>query len=411
MDRGTIISGIGHASVVLWVALGDWFFSPSVPPPMQAASVSLITNAAFQALQASAPKAAKPADKPAEKPPEVAAPPPLQPELPPAEPLAEATPPQPPPPEPPADPTPPPDLSADLPVSADPQVFEAPPPVAPLAVDEQPIPVPTADKRPKPRPIDRVAATPVDDTTDTPEIADIPTPEISDQVEPDAPVVVEEVPPASPEEAAPVIVTEAVDTEPDAPQLAPTSSRRPQSRPEKVADVPVEDPVPDTSAEDAQAAADAVAASDAAAAADAQSAADAAAVEAALAEAADVPAEEPATDTGGGQDLPEGPPMSGSEIEGLRLAINKCWNVGQLSSAAMRITVMMRVEMSENGKPVSVEMTGFEGGSAEDAARAFEAGKRAVNRCSGEGYDLPPEKYAEWSVLNLEFDPSGMRQR
>ena len=127
---------------------------------------------------------------------------------------------------------------------------------------------------------------------------------------------------------------------------------------------------------------------------------------------ADLPADETATDTGA-QDLPEGPPMSGSEIEGLRLAINKCWNVGQLSSAALRITVMLRVEMGENGKPNagSIEMTGFEGGSAEDAARAFEAGKRAVMRCSGEGYDLPPEKYAEWSVLNLEFDPSGMRQR
>ena len=405
MDRGTIISGIGHASVVLWVALGDWLFAPSVPPPMQAASVSLITDAAFQALQASTPKA-KPVDKPAEKPPEVVAPPPVQPDLTPVEPLPDPTPPQQPPPEAPATPTPPPELPADLPVAADPQLVEAPPPVAPLAVDEQPIPVPTADKRPKPRPIDRVAATPVDDITDTPEIADVPTPEISDQAAPDAPVVVEEAPAASPEEAAPVIVTEAVDTQPDAPQLAPTSSRRPQSRPEKVADVPVEDLLPDTSAED-QAVADAVAA----AAADAQAAADAAAVEAALAEAADVPAEELAAETGVAQDLPEGPPMSGSEIEGLRLAINKCWNVGQLSSAALRITVMMRVEMSEAGKPVSIEMTGFEGGSAEDAGRAFEAGKRAVNRCSGAGYDLPPEKYAEWSVLNLEFDPSGMRQR
>ncbi len=408
MDRGTIISGIGHASVVLWVALGDWLFAPNPPPPLQAASVSLITDAAFQALQASAPKAKpadKPADKPAENPPEVAAPEPLQPELPPAEPQPEPVQPEQPPPDPIADPTPPPDIATDVPVAADPQLVEAPPPVAPLAVDEQPIPVPLADKRPKPRPIDRVAATPVDDITDTPEIADIPTPEISDQAEPDAPVVVEDAPAASPEEAAPVIVTEAVETEPDAPQLAPTSSRRPQSRPEQVADVPVEDPAPDTSAED-QAVADAQAASDA------QAAADAAAVEAALAEAADVPTEDTATDTGA-QDLPEGPPMSGSEIEGLRLAINKCWNVGQLSSAALRITVMLRVEMGENGKPNagSIEMTGFEGGSAEDAARAFEAGKRAVMRCSGEGYDLPPEKYAEWSVLNLEFDPSGMRQR
>lgn len=104
--------------------------------------------------------------------------------------------------------------------------------------------------------------------------------------------------------------------------------------------------------------------------------------------------------------------MSGSEVEGLRIAINKCWNVGQLSTEAMRTVVTLRVEMSEAGKPTSVEMTGYEGGSDASAQKAFEAGKRAVMRCAGaNGYDLPAEKYGQWNVLNLIFDPAGMRLR
>jgi hypothetical protein len=106
--------------------------------------------------------------------------------------------------------------------------------------------------------------------------------------------------------------------------------------------------------------------------------------------------------------------MTGGEIEGLRVAINQCWNVGQLSSEALRVTVTLRVALNEDGTvdTGSIQMTDFTGGSEAAARQAFEAGRRAVIRCGGRtGYDLPPEKYAEWSVLNLIFDPSGMRLR
>lgn len=360
MDRGTKLSAALHVALILWIALGGFLTWSNVPPPVDSATVSLITDAQLKALEASAPKADAPDAKP------VAAKPPAKP--------IETTAPEAPP---------------EVPVADQAQPIEAPTPTAPLAADEQPIPVPVTDTPAKPRPIDRVAAVPVDDKTDTPEIADTPTPEVSDQAAPDAPVVTEEKPAASPQEAAPVIVTEAVVTEQDAPQLAPTSSRRPQTRPEKPADQPTEtppDPAPDTAADP-----------------------DADAIAAALSEAT---ADAPASETGSGQDLPEGPPMSGSEVEGLRMAINKCWNVGQLSSEALRTTVTLRVEMSETGKPTSVEMTAYEGGSEAAAQKAYEAGKRAVMRCSGaSGYDLPAEKYGQWNVLNLIFDPDGMRLR
>lgn len=362
MDRGTKLSAALHAGLILWVALGDFFFSSDVPPPIEAASVSLITDAELRGLEARAPKVENPDDQPKAAPPTA----------PPAAPVAQDT---------------PPDVPPDLPTAAEAQPIEAPTPTAPLAAEEQPVLVPDSPVPPKPRPIDRVAAVPVDDKTDTPEIADTPTPEVSDQAAPDAPVVTIDQPAASPQEAAPVIVTEAVETQLDAPQLAPTSSRRPQARPNPV----VQDPAPQDPAPEVDA------------------------IAAALAEAADTAPETPTNATAGNgtsQDIPEGPPMSGSEVEGLRVAINKCWNVGQLSSEALRTVVTLRVEMSEAGKPTSVEMTNYEGGSEAAAQKAFEAGRRAVMRCAGtNGYDLPPEKYGQWNVLNLIFDPEGMRLR
>ncbi len=391
MDRGTTISGIGHMGLILWVALGDWLFAPAEVPPIAVANVSMISESDFKALQASAPK---PSEAPAEPVPEVAAPEPVQPDLPPAEPLPEPALPEP------VEPAPQPELPADVPVSDAPQPIESPPPVAEIAALEQPIPVPTADKKPKPRPIDRVAETPVDDVTDTPEIADVPTPEVSDQPEPDAPVVTEDLPPASPEEAAPVIVTEAVETEEDAPQLAPTASIRPQSRPEQPAE-PVEEPPVETvevvpEEPPTEPAPDA----------------EAEAIAAALAEAA---AEEPVVETAqaAAQDLPQGPPMSASDIEGIRSALGKCWNIGALSSEATRTIVTVRVSMQESGTPDlgSMQMTSFEGGSQDAADRLYQSARSAIARCGNKGFTLPPEKYDQWKDLELVFDPNGMRLR
>ena len=387
MDRGTTISALGHAGLILWVVLGDFFFAPDIPPPMELATVDLVSAADFAALEASAPKPKPAPEKPAEQP-TVKPPKPVVADLPeptPVEPIAEI------------DPT--------VPVDPAPQPIEAPEPVAPIAADEQPIPVPTTSEEATPRPIDRVAAVPVDDQTDTPEIADTVTAAVSPDALPDAPVVTEEKPAASPEEAAPVIVTEAVDTQDNAPQLAPTSSRRPQSRPEKPAEKPVEETPTETPPETP---------------AEPQVAdttdADAEALAAALAEAVteDPATTDPATDSGAADAaLPEGPPMSAGQVEGLRVAINKCWNVGQLSSEALHVTVTIRVEMQPDGKPdaASIQMVGYEGGTDAAAEKAYEAGRRAVLRCAKDGYDLPPDQYDQWSVLNLVFDPSGMRLR
>lgn len=387
MDRGSIISGIGHAGVILWVVLGDFLFAPQDLPEIAVMQVETMSGAEFDAMMAAAP--APPAKAP--PPPEVSPPDPVVPELPAAE--APAAPPPPPP----APPSPPPP-DPELPVSAAPQPLEAPPPIAPLAEEEQPIEVPLSDKRPKPRPIDRVAATPVDQTTDAPEIADVPTPKATDTPSEEVPVVEEDLPEAAPQEAAPVIVTEAVETEDDAPQLAPTASRRPQSRPERVAEAeppedPPEDP-PQDQPEEAQ--------TDAA-----EAATDA--IAAALAEAAAATQTEEAP----AQEATLGSSLTRGETDAMRVAVKQCWNLGALSSAATRTIVTLRLDVGQDGVPDigSIRMTGYEGGDEAAANVMFAAARSAISRCGRKGFPLPPEKYEQWKDLELVFDPSGMRLR
>ena len=134
------------------------------------------------------------------------------------------------------------------------------------------------------------------------------------------------------------------------------------------------------------------------------------AIAAALLEAAQTP-----EDTGGvDENLPEGPKMSASDVEGFRIAVNQCWSVGALSTEALNTTIRLRFEMGQDGKPdpASFELLGFEGGDDLAAQKVFETGRRAVIRCAGpSGYVLPPEKFEDWRVVNIEFDPNGMRLR
>ncbi len=95
------------------------------------------------------------------------------------------------------------------------------------------------------------------------------------------------------------------------------------------------------------------------------------------------------------------------------MAINRCWKVGTMSTEALNTTINIRVEMNEDGKPdySGITLTGYSGGSEAAAQVAFEVARRAVTLCGKQGYDLDPAKYAQWNVLNMTFDPSGMRMR
>jgi len=130
---------------------------------------------------------------------------------------------------------------------------------------------------------------------------------VQDAVVPDQTAVAEVTAPAqdatAPEEAATEIVTEA-----EQPSGAVTSSLRPQTRPNRPT------PAPQTPAQTTTASSDNV-----------DDAAVQAALEAALAATA--------------PDLPAGPPLTGSEKEGFRVAVNRCWNVDPGSRAPCDFTL------------------------------------------------------------------------
>lgn len=389
MQTGTIISGAGHAALILWVVLGDWLFARKDAPPVAVAEVSLLSSAEFDAMVTAAASTPEPQAEPQPEPqPEAAAPQP--------EPAPEPVP------EPAPEPAP---ITPPEPVVPEPAPVQEPAPVLepapealpenngvadalPLPVNPDPIPEvplpPTTSPRPKPAP--RVAPVPVDAPDPAVETAEAP----QDAVTPDPvavpEVVQEERPQTAQEEAGTVLETEANREEDVAASGAPPTSPRPKGRPVR-REAPAE-----TAAAPAQAAEPPV-----------DDLADA--IAGAVADAA--------TQAPQNRSAPAGPPMTGGEKDAFRVAVQQCWNVGSLSTDALRVTVVLGVTVAQSGVPEagSIRMIEFTGGTDAAAAQAFEAARRAVIRCGARGFPLPPEKYDQWREMELVFNPEGMRLR
>ncbi len=390
MNKGLLISGLGHLGLVLWALLGGWFTWTSEPPAIPVANVSLISTSEFDAMMAAAPKADETAATPGLQPAATDTPKPKP--KPAAEAPAEPTPP-------PAEPAP----TADEAPAPDATPPEAPP-VAPPSDTPQPIPVQPSDEAPAPRAAERIASTPVE-STDQPNTADVATPEQSDTPSPDSEPVPEQ-PPAAPEETVTAVTPDAKPAPEDAPQLAPTSSPRPAARPKATETPPAETKTAD--AEPVEPATD-PAATD-------TSPADQAAIDAALADATapDSTAEAPTpsqTGSGGTGDQPIGAALNSGDIDNLRRVIGPLWNIGSLSTEASRVTVTMRVQITQDQKILSIEMVDFTGGTAAAAQQAFEAARRAVVRGASKGLGLPSDKYDTWKSMLFTFDSSQGRLR
>ncbi|OED50571.1 energy transducer TonB [Rhodobacteraceae bacterium (ex Bugula neritina AB1)] len=371
MQAGTKISLAGHGLLMTWVVFGAWF--PSEPLPSNVQQVALISAEQFEKLsqQRQAPQvspepapllepaAVQPVADPASQPdpaPEITQPEPV----PPAEPDPQVTdrPDQPPEPE----------LPAELPsATEEPDVSSLVPLVRPDSA---------------PRPVDRVAPEPVAPPEPDTRIADVVQPEVA----PDEGAETEQdVQDATAREAASDrIVTEENEGEDAAATAAPAVSRRPKARPARPQPEPqvaaAAQPTEPEQADTSDAVADALAE--------------------ALAGGADVEAPEPS-----------GPPLTLGEKDALRVEVSRCWNVGSLSTAALKTTVVVGVSLARDGKPDtgSIRMLSSTGGSASAAKQAYEAARRAIIRCGAKGFQLPPEKYAQWRDIEMTFNPERMR--
>lgn len=370
MNTGQIISGVGHLALIGWALIGGVFRSD--PLPFEVTEVTAISTEDYAALLArdSAPEAVASVDTP-----EPPAPGDLAPDLSSeADAAPEVTQPE---------------ASDSTPPDAAPDVSQMTPPTPAEVTDEPPVLevpqedvaalVPEVSPRPKPRPAPRVAPEAVAPPEPDVKIDDVANPEVA----PDqgAEVVEKPAEATAQEEAATEIVTEAEKAQ----QAAPSVSMRPKARPARATEVAQQEPKPAPKPAAEEPATDKAAVNDALAAA-----------------------------LGGGQesrDRPSGPPLTSGEKDGLRVAVQQCWNVGSLSSDALRTTVVVAVGMGEDGKPnsSSIRMLSASGGGDTAAKQAFEAARRAIIRCGARGFNLPVEKYDSWRDIEMTFNPERMR--
>lgn len=369
MNTGQVISATGHAALIGWMVLGGVFRAEQLP--IKATEVSVISGEAFAAMIAAqdAPTSLTEIAQPTQPDVETDAVDVPQPDNTPEQETPVAAP------APTADTTP--DVAALAPLPDAEVSDEAP--VLPTPEPDVAIVAPETADRPVPRPSDRIAPEPVV----------VPEPEaLPDPVEQDAVVqaetgeaVAEPQDATAPEEAATEIVTEA-----EKPAGAPeTSVRPPARRPTRpvVQATETETPTEPTTASEPV---------------DTTSA-----VNDALAEALGQADETPNT--------PSGPPLSAGEKDALRVAVQQCWNVGSLSSAALETTVVVAVSLAQDGKPVgsSIRQIGSEGGTTTSVKQAFETARRAIIRCGAKGFQLPSDKYEQWKDIEMTFNPERMR--
>lgn len=366
LNTGTYISGIAHGVFILWALFGGIFLRSDEPTPADVSDVSLISGAEFAAM--TLPDQAP--DVPSAEP--VVVPPTPEDTAPELASGADDAPDQ----SGPEDVTPP--VAEALPETPEPVVVppadvpdDAPVLDAPPSASIQ-VPVETVtDEVPKPVEAPRISDLAAPEAPPGAEVAETATPEAS----PDsaAETVADEKPATAPEQAATEIVTEA--EKPASSVMA--SSRRPVSRPPRPTPSPA--PKPDTPADPTKGINDA------------------------LAGLADEPAQPAA-------DIPTGPPMTGSEKDGFRIAVSNCWVV-DVGSQAANVVVTVAFSLDQDGKVIggSLKMIRAEGGDDNAVSSAFGAARRAVLRCQNAGYDLPREKYAQWRDVELTFNPKDMR--
>jgi hypothetical protein len=366
---GTWVSAAGHMGLIVWLLAG-WGMNQE-PLEFEFTPVSVVSGEEYaQIMAASTPQ---PSPDPATEvepmtvPPEVEEPPPVE------EQVTEEPPPAPEPaPEPPAEETPPPPAPEPVPEPAEvTDVLPEPQPPQP----EIPPPAPEVALRPQPRPAQRVAAEAVAPPPPEAEIAPEVQQEVSEEAETEAEIVEEAQDATAPEETATEIVTEA-----EEPSGAPDVALRPMSRPARPAATTEEVETASADVSD-----------------------DVSALLEDVAAGSDTSQPAPAANPG--------PPMTGAERDAFRLAVQGCWVVDPGAQAA-GVTVTVVFELDRAGRVVSgPDLLTSSGGTPGAVDAAFQSARRAITRCGRDGFQLPEEKFEQWRLVEMTFDPSGMRLR
>ncbi|MEM7471951.1 MAG: energy transducer TonB [Pseudomonadota bacterium] len=365
MKTGAYVSGLGHFGLFVWLLVGGLFVARDDFDAISVTDVSIISFDEFQASLPSGPEVSE--DAPSLPSAEVEEPPA------PAEPQP-APEPEPEPQQPAAAPAQP-----ETPVPPEPVEAPAPPEPATQEGDPGALEIGAAEEEPTPQAADIIAQ----EVTEAPEpeaqVDDVAQQEAAPEAE--AEVVQDE----AQEQTAPEETTTEIVTEADEPVTqAPTISRRPGRKPTPPAPAPAQTEVAETPEE----------------APTVPGLEDL--IEDAVTEANDPAPVSDNANPGGGN----GTPITRAEKGAFILAIQRCWNVGALSTDALRVTVTVGFTMTPDAKPEigSINLVGAEGGSGGAVDKAYEAARRAIIRCGSGGFGLPAEKFDQWRGVEVKFN-------
>lgn len=108
----------------------------------------------------------------------------------------------------------------------------------------------------------------------------------------------------------------------------------------------------------------------------------------------------------GGRNTTSGERLSQSELDGLRSQIQQCWNIPAGALDAENLKVSIKFRLTPNGAVDGTPEIIAGGGNSTIHRAAAESARRAILQCGP--YNLPSEKYATWSDVIVNFDPSDM---
>ena len=116
----------------------------------------------------------------------------------------------------------------------------------------------------------------------------------------------------------------------------------------------------------------------------------------------------PAATLAPGPEDPVGEPLTDSEKDGFKLALQRCWNVPAGLRDASNLRVVVGAALGASGDVINVSIRLIEPSPAPDGRfeQLFEATRRAIIRCSP--FDLPREKYAQWRNIEVVANPEGI---
>jgi outer membrane biosynthesis protein TonB len=115
-----------------------------------------------------------------------------------------------------------------------------------------------------------------------------------------------------------------------------------------------------------------------------------------------------------GNDVPKAatidPRAAATLAQAIRAQVAPCWNPPAGGRDVRRMTVLVRVNYSRDGRVVGIPVAGTPSGTTAttaDYARAFaDTARRAVLRC--QPLKLPADMYPLWQSVEINFDPEEM---